>query len=88
MPKQKKSSTKSSDEIEFKVGADQIVKKVKKILEEGNARRIIIKNNKGTPVMEIPVTVGVVGTLLAPYLAAVGALAAVLTNCTIVVKKK
>ncbi len=73
---------------EYKLNGDDIVKKVKEIINEGNARRIIIKNEKGDSVMEIPVTLGVVGILLAPYLAAVGALAAVLTNCSIVVVRR
>ncbi len=73
---------------EFKVNGDQLVKKFKEIIEEGNARRIIIKNEKGDTILEIPVTIGVLGILLAPYLAAIGALAAVLTNCSIVVVKR
>lgn len=73
---------------EYKVSGEDIVKKIKEIIAEGNARRIIIKNEKGETVVEFPVTVGVVGTLLAPILAAAGALAALLTNCTIVVEKK
>jgi len=73
---------------EFKVTSENIVGKVKQIFQEGNARRIIIKNEKGDAILEIPVTMGVVGALLAPYLAAVGAIAAVVTNCSIVVVKK
>ncbi len=73
---------------EFKLNSDEIVKKVKEIIREGNARRIIVKDEKGNSILEIPVTVGVVGALLAPYLAAVGGIAAVVTNCTIVVVKK
>lgn len=79
--------TKSTKE-QFKVKGEEIVKKVKQIIKEGNARRIIIKNEKGEVVVEIPVTLAVVGTLLAPVLAAVGALAGLLSNCTIVVEKK
>ena len=73
---------------EFKVSGEDIVKKVKEIIEEGNARKIIIKNEKGDTVIEFPVTIGVVGAVLAPYLAAVGAFAALLTKCTIVVEKR
>lgn len=73
---------------EFHVTGEQVVEKVKELVREGNARRIIIKNDKGVPVVEFPVTVGAVGVILAPVLAAVGALAAVMTNCTIVVVKK
>lgn len=73
---------------EFKVSGEDVVKKVKEIIEEGNARRIIIKNENGETVVEFPVTIGVVGALVAPYLAAVGAFAALLTKCTIVVEKR
>ena len=76
------------EQQEFKVNADAIVQKVKELIHAGNVRRIIIKNEKGEPVLEIPMTLGAVGILLAPYLAAVGALAAILTKCTIVVVKK
>lgn len=73
---------------EFKLNGDQVVKKVKELIKEGNARRIIIKNEKGDTIIEIPVTVGVIGTVFAAPLAAVGALAALLTNCTIVVIRR
>jgi hypothetical protein len=73
---------------EFKVSGDEIVKKIKELIKEGNVRRIIIKNEKDEVIIEIPLTVAVVGTVLAPVLAAVGALAALLTNCTIVVERK
>jgi len=86
MPKQS-SKTKKTTQEEFKINSDEIVKKVKEVIEEGNARRIIIKNEQGNSIMEIPMTIGVVGALLAPYLAAVGAIAAVVTNCTVVVIK-
>lgn len=73
---------------EFKINGDEIVKKVKAIIREGNARKIIIKNEKGESIVEFPLTVGAVGTLLAPPLAALGAIAALVTNCTLVVIKK
>lgn len=84
---EKASNTQSTTE-EFKVSGNQIVEKIKEIIEEGNARRIIIKNDKGVSILEIPLTLGVVGTLLAPYLAAIGALTAVIANCTILVEKR
>ena len=59
---------------------------VKKVLHEGNVRRIVIKQ-EGRTVAEFPMTVGVVGAVVAPVLAAVGALAAVLTECTIEVER-
>ena len=73
---------------EFKVSGSQIVDKVKEIIREGNARRIIIKNEKGDTLMEIPLTFAVVGAVFAPVLAAVGALAGLIANFTIVVEKK
>jgi len=70
----------------FKVAADQLLDAVKKLLHEGNVRRIVIKQ-EGRSVVEFPLTVGVVGVVFAPVLAAVGALAAVLTECTIEVER-
>ena len=70
----------------IKVTADQLVDAVKKIVHEGNVRRVSIKQD-GHTVAEFPLTVGVVGTVFAPVLAAVGALAAVLTECTIEVER-
>jgi hypothetical protein len=73
---------------EFKVSGEDIIEKIKEIIKEGNARRIIIKNEDGESVAEFPLTIGAVGALVAPILAAVGAIAALLTKCTIVVEKK
>lgn len=73
---------------EFKLSGDEIIEKIKSIIKEGNARKIIIKNENGETVAEFPLTVGAVGALLAPILAAVGAIAALLTKCTLVVEKK
>jgi hypothetical protein len=70
----------------FKVAGDQLVDSVKKLLHEGNVRRVIIKQDART-VAEFPLTVGVIGAVLAPVLAAVGAIAAVLTECTIEVER-
>jgi uncharacterized protein DUF4342 len=70
----------------FKVAADQLLGAVERLLHEGNIRRVIIKQS-GRSVAEFPLTVGVVGAVFAPILAAVGALAAVLTDCTIEVER-
>ena len=70
----------------FKVAADQLVDAVKKLVHEGNVRRIVIKQD-GRTVAEFPLSIGVVGAVFAPMLAAVGALAAVLTECTIEVER-
>ncbi len=72
---------------ELKVTGDQLVATVIKLVHEGNVRKIIIKNEAGDQVLSIPVTVATVGALLLPVLAAVGALAALLTNCTVEVIK-
>ncbi len=73
---------------EFKVSGDEVIKKIKEIIKAGNARRIILKNEKGQILMEIPLTFAVVGTVLAPILAAVGAVAALVTECSITVVRK
>lgn len=73
---------------EFKVSGAELKEKVKELISAGNARKIIIKNEQGESVLEIPLTWGAVGAVLLPALAAVGAIAAILTNCTIVVIKK
>jgi len=70
----------------FKVAASELVDSVKRLIHEGNVRRVVIKQGDRT-VVEFPLTVGVVGTVLAPVLAAVGAIAAVLTECTIEVER-
>jgi len=73
---------------EFKVSGDEVLAKVKELLKEGNARRIIIKNEAGESLIEIPLTIGAIGALVVPALAALGAVAALLTKCTIVVVRK
>lgn len=73
---------------EFKISGDKIVAKVKELIKEGNARKITIKNEKNETLVELPLTVGVVGAAIAPVLAAVGALAALVSNCTIIVEKR
>ena len=72
----------------FKVTGDEIMTKVKEIIKEGNARRIIIKNEKDETIIEFPLTIGAIGAVLAPVFAAVGTLAALATNCTILVEKR
>jgi hypothetical protein len=72
---------------EFRVSGEQLLGKIKELIHEGNIRRIIIKNKDGQTIVEFPVTVGVLGAVLAPYLAAVGAIAALVAEATIVVEK-
>lgn len=72
---------------EFKVKGDDLLAKVKQLINEGNVRKIIIKNKEGKTVVELPLTVGVVGAVFAPVLAAVGAIAALVSECTVVVER-
>jgi len=72
---------------EFKVAGKDVVEKVRELIHEGNVRRVIIKNEQGHTVVEIPLTVATIGAVAAPVLAAVGALAAVMTHCRIVVER-
>ena len=67
----------------FEVRGEDLLKKVKELIHEGNVRRITIKDKEGKTIVEFPLTFGVVGALLAPALAAVGAIAALVTECTI-----
>ena len=73
---------------EFKVKGEDLLGKVKELIHEGNIRRIIIKNESGETYIEIPLTLGVVGMVVAPVLAAVGAIAALASNFTIEIIKK
>lgn len=82
-----KDKTNSSRKEEFKLNGSEIIDKIKELIHEGNIRRIIIKNESGETIIEIPLTLGVVGAALAPVLAAVGAIAALVTKMTIVVEK-
>ncbi len=72
---------------EFRVNGEELLAKVKQLIHEGNIRRLIIKDKEGRTVLEIPLTFGVVGAILAPTLVAVGAVAAMLSEATVVVEK-
>ncbi|MCD6356691.1 MAG: DUF4342 domain-containing protein [Anaerolineaceae bacterium] len=72
---------------EFRVSGDELLSKIKELIHEGNIRRVIIKNEKGRVLIDIPLTLGVVGALLTPQLAAVGAIAALVIKGTIVVER-
>lgn len=72
---------------EFRVTGGEILNKFKEVLHEGNVRRIILKDERGKTFMEVPLTVGVVGAIVAPLLAAVGAIAALVSNLTIIVER-
>lgn len=73
---------------EIKVNGEELLKKVKQLINEGNVRRIIIKNKEDKTLIEIPLTIGVIGAALAPVLAAVGTIAALVTECTITVERE
>ena len=73
---------------EFKVSGDDLLKRVKQLIAEGNIRRITIKDKEGKTLIVIPLTIGVIGAVLAPPLAAVGAIAALVTECTISVERE
>jgi hypothetical protein len=72
----------------FKINGEQLLKKVKELIAEGNIRKITITDKHGKELMSFPLTVGVVGAVLAPVLAAVGALAALIGECTIAVERE
>ena len=72
---------------EMRVSGDDLMAKFKELWHEGDVRRIIIKNEDGRTLIEIPLNIGVVGAILLPVAAAVGAIAAIVTDCTIVVEK-
>lgn len=73
---------------EFKVNGEDLLAKVKALIAEGNVRRITVKNKEGKSVVELPLTLGVVGVALAPVLAAIGAMAALISECSIVVERE
>jgi phage-related minor tail protein len=78
----------SENKSEFKVSGEELLAKIKELIHEGNVRKIIIKNEKGETYLEIPVTIGVIGAILAPIFAAIGALAALAANFTIEVERQ
>jgi hypothetical protein len=72
---------------EFFVNGEEILAKIKQLVHEGNIRRIIIRDREGRTYVEFPLSVGVAGVILAPALAGIGAIAALLNEATIVVEK-
>jgi hypothetical protein len=81
-------TTETRTEIErYETRGENLLARVKEIIEEGNVRRITVRNEEGKAIVEIPLTVGVVGAALAPVLAAVGAIAALLADCSIEVER-
>jgi CBS domain-containing protein len=72
---------------EFSVSGDMLVAKIKELVHEDNIRRIVVKNEEGRTLINVPLTVGVVGVLVAPQLAALGAIAALVSHGTVIVEK-
>ena len=72
---------------EFQVNGEELLSKIKELIRQGNIRRVTIKDKDGKILMEIPMTFSVVGVLIAPQLAAIGAIAALLSEATLVVEK-
>ena len=73
---------------QYQVSSDDLVKTVKKLLHEGNVRRIIIKDENGRILLDLPATVGLIGAVIAPWLAALGTIAALASNCTIAIERR
>jgi hypothetical protein len=84
---EERTSAKRTRREEYKVRGEKIVAKIRELLHEGNVRHVVIKNDEGKTLIEFPVTVGVAGALLVPVWAAIGALAALVTNCRIEVER-
>lgn len=80
--------TNNKKEETFEVKGEDVVKKVKELIREGNVRKITIKDKEGKTIASFPLTFGVVGAVLAPVLAAIGAIAALLTECTITIERE
>jgi hypothetical protein len=73
---------------EISISGDELLAKAKELIRQGNVRRLIIKNEEGRTLVEIPLTFGVIGAALLPVFAAIGAIAALATRCTIVVERR
>jgi hypothetical protein len=73
---------------EFSITGDELLAKAKELIHQGNVRRMIIKNEDGRTLVEFPLTFGVIGAALLPVFAAIGAIAALATRCTIVVERR
>lgn len=82
-------STETKIEAEkYPTRGEHLLARVKELIQEGNIRRIIIRNGEGKTIVEVPLTIGVVGAALAPPLAAIGAIAALVTDCSIEVERQ
>ncbi len=77
----------AGDREKHNVSGDRVVAKIKELLHEGNVRHVVTKNDEGRTLIEFPVSIGLAGALLLPVWAAVGAIAAMVTDCTIEVER-
>ena len=80
--------TEQKNTEEFVVDGERLLKKVKELIAEGNVRRIVIKSKDDDTIVELPLTVGVVGAVLVPALAGIVAIAALVTECKIIAERK
>ena len=80
-------SSKTTQET-FQVTGENLIAKIRELIKEGNVRKIIIKDKAGKVIAEFPLTIGVVGAVIAPVLAALGAIAALVTECSITVERE
>jgi len=72
---------------EFKISGEDLIEKIKDIIKQGNAKKITVRGKDGNEILSFPVTVGIAGIVLAPIFAALGAIAALATECTIVIER-
>jgi hypothetical protein len=72
----------------FSINGEQLLKKIKELINEGNIRKITIHTKEGKELMSFPLTIGLVGAVFAPVLAAIGAMAALIGECTITVERE
>lgn len=73
---------------EYEISSDDLIRKIKELIHKGNVTRIIVKSERDETLLEIPVTIGLIGALLAPWVAALGVIAALVTKCKIIVEEK
>jgi len=81
-------ATTPKEEETFQIKGKDLIKKVKELINESNVREFVIKDKNDKTIVVLPLTVGVIGSLLVPPIAVVGTIAALITDCTIVVKRK
>ena len=83
-----KCGTSTAEREEFVVESDHLIETIKELIHEGNVTKIIVKDEKDRLLLDFPVTIGVIGLLIAPWLAALGTIAALAAQCTIVVERR